>query len=132
MKRILIIIILVTLASVDSYSQDINCIRKIATLYSLNATKMELWRSGRNGCFGNRCDYYDSIYKNKMIIGMPKKLFDILFGKPDRKSDTGDSYTYECCNTCNKKGEITSDGTEVSVAFFFVDGKLVEISIAMA
>ena len=94
MRQYICLLVIILSVNANAYSQDENYLRKnISSFYGLNNKELELWRKDINGCMGFREKFVDTLPNNKLIIGMPKKLFFILFGKPDLTNSSEEIYT---------------------------------------
>lgn len=113
-------------------SQDIICLRNnLPQFYKLEKSKLEFWRKDINGCFSYRKPILDSLVKNKALIGMPKSLFIILFGKPDVVSKKNDVFIYYVNCKCDKNNKHLDDSDVIQAIFIFVYDKLDSIEGSM-
>jgi hypothetical protein len=132
-NKILFLILFIVMHSIHVFSQDTDCIRKnIPVLYGLDGWQLKLWRCDSNGCWGNRSVYvYEVLKKEKNIIGMPKALFFILFGNPDRYNHKDELYSYYSDAKCDGNNKHLDDSGFKIIVFEFVDGKLFSIGVAV-
>ena len=132
MRQQIYLLLIILTTNTNVYSQDSSFINKnISSFYGLNSRELELWRKDINGCKSFRSKLVDTLPKNKLIIGMPKKLFFILFGKPDITNSQDEIYTYYSGCTCDKEGKHLKNTEFIMMIFLFVDGKLFSLSYSM-
>ena len=132
MKKVVIFFFLVGLSSIEAYSQDSNCIKKSAPVfYGLDSKQLSSWRKDKNGCLGYREKYIASIKKNSLVIGMPQRLFFILFGKADVVNEADAIYVYYCGCKCDRNMNHLEDSDVIQVIFRFSNGKLISVDFSI-
>lgn len=132
MKKVAIFFLLAAIINIDAYAQDSNCIKKsIPIFYGLDSKQLSFWRKDKNGCLGYREKYIDSIKKNNLIIGMPKKLFFILFGRADVVNDADAIYIYYSGCKCDRSMNHLEDSDVTQVICRFSNGKLISIDFSI-
>ena len=73
-----------------------------------------------------RCKYSDTISANKSLIGIPKKTFLALFGKPDDYGADKNILPYYLCTDCDKKKKALKVSDSSWIIFYFAEGALVK------
>ncbi|MES2850560.1 MAG: hypothetical protein V4685_15985 [Bacteroidota bacterium] len=124
-KNKAILLILFFSINTIAYSQgNLKLEKQIASLYDLNDSLLRIWRADINGCKRERVLIVDSLLANKYIIGMPEKVFLLLFGNPEVYNPEG-ILTYGIgftfCDGANKK---TEDATGKELVVFIDEGKI--------
>ncbi|MEO7306608.1 MAG: hypothetical protein ABIR78_02410 [Ferruginibacter sp.] len=105
-------------------AQDIGYIRKyLGKYYLLNEKKLSDWRNDSTGCNRKRIGYLEGIFDNKMLIGMPKSLFLVFFGKPNLITKEGD-FTYFVTIECDKNKKQIPDKDYYYLIVVFKDNKV--------
>jgi hypothetical protein len=92
--------------------------------YELSPKLLSEWKFDKNGCLRLRCKYSDSISTNKSIIGISKKIFLNLFGKPDDYGADKNILVYYLCTECDEKKKVLRESDSSWIVFYFREGKL--------
>jgi hypothetical protein len=113
-------------SSLNLVGQDLSCIRKtIGKYYGINDNKvLEEWRNDSTGCKGNRLICLNLIIENKLLIGMPKTLFYVLFGIPNKCDKDETECTYYVTITCDKKRKQIDNTDFMNLLVAFKNGKV--------
>ena len=110
-------LICIMLMCLKSNSQNPKiCLDTIVKYYDLNLKELSQWKKDVNGCKKFRFSYTGLLLKNKLIMGMPKKLFFDLFGKADVTGED-DIYIYFANCNCDKKQKHIN-GSEITQIIF--------------
>jgi hypothetical protein len=89
---------------------------------------LSVWRADTNGCKQKRGAYARDLEKNKLLIGMPKKLFLLFFGNPDSKTDEG-ICIYGINSDCDKAMKRLPDTGFMNLLILFNDDKVKLVTI---
>ena len=95
--------------------------KPLLSKYGLSDTLFKNWHQDKKGCLNVRCQYSDSLSKNKLLIGISKKDFFKIFGKPNKREDC---YTYYTCSMCDAHEKKIKYADGCWLVFCFEDGKL--------
>jgi hypothetical protein len=124
-KKIIVICYIVFMGGASVSAQDINLIRKsLGKYYGLDGKSVLEWRNDSTGCRGKRSSSISEIMDNKLIIGMPKSLFVVFFGNPNRIGADGEAFIYYVTITCDKNNRQVNDTEYFYLVVFFKDGKV--------
>jgi hypothetical protein len=125
MKKILLFFTIILISKSYCFSQnDDDCIRKsLGKYYSLDIKKLQEWRNDSTGCNGKRSETLQNISGNKLLIGMPKNIFFIFFGKPN-EIENGGSCIYYITITCDKNKKQISNTDYYYWVIVFKDDKV--------
>lgn len=122
--KLIFFITLLFLLRFTSYSQSCSCVQKeISKLYALNDSLLSIWRGDQHGCLQKRINIIDSIFIKDILVGMPKSVFLLLYGEPDRVTQEG-VLVYENVNECINNKQPTKETYGIEMTIIFIDNKL--------
>jgi hypothetical protein len=126
MKVIIIVVCHFLFASTALvFGQDINLIRNsLGKYYGLGGKSLIEWRNDSTGCNGKRSNSLSEIFDNKLLIGMPKDLFLVFFGNPNRIDKDGEVFIYYVTITCDKSKKQINNTEYFYLIVGFKDGKV--------
>lgn len=95
---------------------------------------MSDWNIDTNGCLHFRCKLPHTFIENKKLLGIKRKTFKKIFGRPNESRYTGTKhndesmYIYYACSDCDGKGNnVTNIRLELNV--IFVNNKVDQFAI---
>ncbi len=121
--KIVIIIFSLFFCSINVNGQEDRCISLCSRYYNLDPKMLDIWRLDTNGCKKERGFYAQSLEKNGLLIGMPKKLFLLFFGNPDLITEDV-IYTYGVNSDCDKSKNKLPDSGFMNLLVLFNDDKV--------
>lgn len=124
LRKIAFIAFYIIVLTTNLSAQDLGYIRKsLCKYYALDEQKLDEWRNDSTGCNGKRSNYIKKIFDNKMLIGMPKSIFFIFFGAPN-KIEKEDKCIYFVTIDCDKNKKQIPDTEYYYLVVEFKDNKV--------
>ena len=126
MKQVTFLIALF-LVSTTCYSQDTSY-QKSFDSYNLTKEMLRTWKDDPNGCKKKREFFARDLESNKLLIGIPKKLFITFFGEPDEISESRIYiYIYRVNSDCDSKSNLVTE--HMNILVLFTDEKVQSVSL---
>ena len=95
-----ILFVIIVLFSKFSIAQS-SCLEdNLGKVYGIDDSLLKIWRMDKFGCDQNRIRIIDSVFKDDILIGIPKKAFLLMFGTPDEITTEG-ALIYKSVKECS-------------------------------